>query len=92
MQVTYPFRTWIVDVKLWDYSTSVDVERRGPLLVSQLQATAKMHMQTDLDADPDVALLFQFGGLCIYDNGATSLEGSGLQHILFRLGKYIQEH
>eukprot|EP00975_Prorocentrum_lima_P014539 3083797-Prorocentrum_lima.AAC.1 len=51
-----------------------------------------MHMQTDMDGDPSVALLFQFGGTCIYDNGATSYEGTGLQHILFSLGKYFKEH
>eukprot|EP00975_Prorocentrum_lima_P040927 8597457-Prorocentrum_lima.AAC.1 len=64
----------------------VDSERRGPLLISPLQGIAKMHMQTEMDGYPNVALLFQSGGTCFYDNGATSYEGTGLQHILFRLG------
>eukprot|EP00975_Prorocentrum_lima_P039242 8246296-Prorocentrum_lima.AAC.1 len=31
MQVSYPFRLWKADVRLWDLSTSVDPDRRGPL-------------------------------------------------------------
>eukprot|EP00975_Prorocentrum_lima_P031248 6558388-Prorocentrum_lima.AAC.1 len=50
-----------------------------------------MHMQTDMDGDPNVATLLQYGGFCTYDNGATSLEGSGIQHILLRLGKYFKD-
>eukprot|EP00975_Prorocentrum_lima_P038129 8018810-Prorocentrum_lima.AAC.1 len=55
MQVTYPFRSWVVDVKLWDLSTSVDTERRGPFLISQLRGTAKAYMQSDMDKDENVA-------------------------------------
>eukprot|EP00975_Prorocentrum_lima_P002788 615285-Prorocentrum_lima.AAC.1 len=62
------------------------------MLISQLQGRANMYMQTDMDKDPNVAELFQYGGFSTYDSGATCFEGSGIQHILLRLGKYFREH
>eukprot|EP00975_Prorocentrum_lima_P061488 12880175-Prorocentrum_lima.AAC.1 len=67
MQRTYPFRIWQRDVNLWDLSTSVEADRRGPLLISQLRSTANMFMQEEMDRDDETAALFQRGGRCIYD-------------------------
>eukprot|EP00975_Prorocentrum_lima_P005945 1284245-Prorocentrum_lima.AAC.1 len=49
MQLDYPFRIWKKDVITWDLSTSVPAERRGPLLVAQLQGTAKTCLQDLLE-------------------------------------------
>eukprot|EP00975_Prorocentrum_lima_P034064 7157386-Prorocentrum_lima.AAC.1 len=42
-----------------------------------------------MDKDSDVAQLFQYGGTC---HSSIDFEGTGLQHILHRLGKYFKEH
>eukprot|EP00975_Prorocentrum_lima_P033195 6966590-Prorocentrum_lima.AAC.1 len=45
LQQNYPFRIWRRDVTLWDLSTSVILEHCGPLLIAQLQGTAKTCVQ-----------------------------------------------
>eukprot|EP00975_Prorocentrum_lima_P001679 360406-Prorocentrum_lima.AAC.1 len=43
--------------RLWDLSTSVEIDRRGPLLISQLKSTAKMYMQEDMGKDENLSLI-----------------------------------
>eukprot|EP00975_Prorocentrum_lima_P021139 4447393-Prorocentrum_lima.AAC.1 len=46
-----------------------------------------------MDNDDNVAQLFQYGGTSFNADGTTvDFEGTGLQHILHRLGKYFKEH
>eukprot|EP00975_Prorocentrum_lima_P041326 8682519-Prorocentrum_lima.AAC.1 len=45
-----------------------------------------------MDKDPEVAQLFQNGGTCYNADSNIDFEGTGLQHVLHRLGKYFKEH
>eukprot|EP00975_Prorocentrum_lima_P034542 7260407-Prorocentrum_lima.AAC.1 len=43
-----------------------------------------------MEVDTNVAQLFQYGGYVGYPDGP--LDGSGIVHILHRLGRYFKEH
>eukprot|EP00975_Prorocentrum_lima_P049461 10345459-Prorocentrum_lima.AAC.1 len=46
-----------------------------------------------MDNDENAAPLFQHGGTCFNPDGTTiDFGGTGLQHVLHRLGKYFKEH
>eukprot|EP00975_Prorocentrum_lima_P013187 2800406-Prorocentrum_lima.AAC.1 len=68
MQKSYPFRKWKKDVKLWEISTSVDEDRKGPLLISQLRGTALTFMQEQM-GNTTLAPPFQRGGSWTYPDG-----------------------
>eukprot|EP00975_Prorocentrum_lima_P045275 9481218-Prorocentrum_lima.AAC.1 len=63
MQRSYPFRTWTKDALLWEVSTSVELQRRGPLLISDMQGTAKTFMVAQLET---YGALYSGGGYAIY--------------------------
>eukprot|EP00975_Prorocentrum_lima_P020143 4241172-Prorocentrum_lima.AAC.1 len=44
-----------------------------------------------MDKDEHTAALFQRGGSCLYD-GSYDLDGSGVVHLIYRLGRYFKEH
>eukprot|EP00975_Prorocentrum_lima_P021465 4525111-Prorocentrum_lima.AAC.1 len=68
---------------LWEVSTSVEDARKGPWLISQLRGTAKTYMQEQME-NGDLSKLFQQGGAFVYAGG--SLDATGIQHVVYRLG------
>eukprot|EP00975_Prorocentrum_lima_P068390 12920455-Prorocentrum_lima.AAC.1 len=81
MQRSYPFRQWKKDVVLWEVSTSVEPARKG--------GTAKTYTQEQMEGHAH-SRLFHHGGVFLYPEG--SLDVTGIQHVVYRLGLYLQEH
>ena len=71
----YPFRSWLVDLQLWEVATDADIIRHGPMVALRLQGAAR-DMVREMDANTLA------NGRVQLDLNGNQYQQSGLQYLL----------
>ena len=87
VQTKYPFRAWCRDVCLWDFRTTLDVDKRGPAVVAHLTGTAHSLMMDMFEYDPIPII----NGETVTDSNGVQTTYTGCQAVIRRVGRYFKE-
>jgi hypothetical protein len=72
---SYSYRSWIVDLRLWQASTDVDEARQAPMVAMRLQGAAKDMVR---ELDPTVLA----NGRLVRDQFGNDVQQTGLDYLL----------
>lgn len=89
-QSFYPFRQWEKDVRLWESSTSVEQQRRGPLLIMQMTGVAKAMLTEDFHG-PNHAAYIQGGLLPNPQGQGPQIQVTGPGFVVWMTGNRFRE-
>ena len=86
----YPFRQWEKDVRLWESCTSVEAQRRGPLLIQQMTGVAKAMLTEDFHG-PNHAAYIQGGLIPDPNNQGGQIRLTGPSFVVWMTGSRFRE-